>query len=73
MTEEYLVDKKYGHGGRRVAGEGKKIGRPLLEKDEKRIKMSFRFPRVLADRLKEEEDQTELLVNLLANYYGVEP
>ena len=71
QKEEYLVDKKYSHGGRRVAGEGKKIGRPLLGKDEKRTPMTFKLPKVLADKLKAEESQTGLLVKLLAEYYGV--
>lgn len=70
--EEYLVDKKYSHGGRRVAGPGKKIGRPDKGKD-KRVPMSFKLPPLLANKLKEENkgDRTELLVKLLAEYYGV--
>lgn len=70
QKEEYLIDKKYSHGGRRIAGPGKKIGRPDKGAD-KRKAVTFKLPPLLAERLRGEENQTGLIVRLLSEYYGV--
>lgn len=69
MTEEqekYLVDRNW--GGARVAGPGKAIGRPV---GKTRTPMTFKLPKALAERLRGEKNQTELIVRLLAQHYGV--
>lgn len=68
IKEPYLVDKKW--GGARIAGPGKKIGRPGKGEDKRRA-VTFKLPPLLADKLKGEENQTALVVRLLSEYYGV--
>lgn len=61
---------KGSHGGKRLAGPGKKIGRPGKGEDKRRA-VTFKLPPLLADKLKGEENQTGLIVRLLSEYYGV--
>ena len=71
MTEEqekYLVDRNW--GGARIAGPGKKLGRPT---GKTRIAMTFKLPEVLVEKIRGEKNQTGLIVRLLSEYYRVKP
>ena len=59
---------KAGWGGARIAGPGKKLGRPT---GKTRIAMTFKLPEELADKLREEKNQTGLIVKLLSEHYRI--
>lgn len=62
------------HGGRRTPGPGKRLGRPPLPPQVRRVRFCLRLPGWLVDWLKAQDDPVGNVVErALVEYYRLRP